>query len=84
MEKGQVEVIITDHARARLNQAERFGFIGEAKARAARAARRVKRGRVALTGQFPMLIVDIRPHVAVVVTALQPGMRIAGCPVLEI
>ena len=79
-----VKVIITDHARQRLNQAERFGFISEAKARAARAALEVQRGRVALTGQFPMLIVDIRPGRAVVVTALQPGMRITGCPVLEI
>ena len=84
MKKGQIKVIITDHARIRLDQAERFGFIGETKARAARAARRVKRGRVALTGGFPTLIVDIRPHRAVVVTALQPGMHIAGCPVLEI
>lgn len=82
--RRKTRVIITDHALERLNQPERFGFIKEAKARAARAARRVKRGRVALTGAFPHLIVDLRPGTAVVVTALQPGMHIAGCPVLPL
>ncbi len=66
-----VKVIITDHARQRLE--ERCGFVSEAKARAREAALRGIKGRVALTGTFSHLVVDIRRDKAVVGRPSGPG-----------
>ena len=70
-----MKVIITEHARRRL-ETRCYISVEEARARAEKAARRGIKGRVALTGTFPHLVVDIRRETAVVVTALWPGMRI--------
>jgi len=70
-----MKVVITPHARQRLEE-RCYISVEEARARAKEAARYGTKGRVALTGTFPHLVVDIKRDKAVVVTALWPGMRI--------